>query len=104
MNKVVPTKAEIALPELLNAVAKNPVAELQRRPATTTLKVELMRIAQIKLRLRDLGAKPCHEDRLLRGWIQTGTYSDSISNKTATSKRRRQHGQERAEKPTQFHR
>jgi 23S rRNA (adenine2503-C2)-methyltransferase len=79
MNKVVPTKAEIALPELLNAVAKNPVAELQRRPATTTLKVELMRIAQIKLRLRDLGAKPCHEDRLLRGWIQTGTYSDSIS-------------------------
>jgi 23S rRNA (adenine2503-C2)-methyltransferase len=79
MNKVVPTKAEIALPELLNAMAKNPVAELQKRPATTTLKVELMRIAQIKLRLRDLGAKPCHEDRLLRGWIQTGTYSDSIS-------------------------
>jgi 23S rRNA (adenine2503-C2)-methyltransferase len=38
-----------------------------------------MRIAQLRLRLRDLGAKPCHEDRLLRGWIQTSTYSDSIS-------------------------
>ncbi len=29
-----------------------------------------MRIAHLRQRLRDLGAKPCHEDRLLRGWSQ----------------------------------
>jgi 23S rRNA (adenine2503-C2)-methyltransferase len=33
-----------------------------------------MRIAQLRQRLRDLGAKPCHEDRLLRGWSQVGSY------------------------------
>ncbi len=33
-----------------------------------------MRIAQLRLRLRDLGAKPCHEDRLLRGWCQVNSY------------------------------
>ena len=33
-----------------------------------------MRIAQLRLRLRDLGAKPCHEDRLLRGWSQVSSY------------------------------
>lgn len=33
-----------------------------------------MRIAQFRQRLRDLGAKPCHEDRLLRGWSQVGSY------------------------------
>ncbi len=33
-----------------------------------------MRISQLRRRLRDLGAKPCHEDRLLRGWSQVGSY------------------------------
>ena len=33
-----------------------------------------MRIAQLRQRLRDLGAKPCHEDRLLRGWSQVSSY------------------------------
>ncbi len=32
------------------------------------------RIAQLRQRLRDLGAKPCHEDRLLRGWSQLCSY------------------------------
>lgn len=29
-----------------------------------------MQIQQIRQRLRDLGAKPCHEDRVLRAWLQ----------------------------------
>jgi 23S rRNA (adenine2503-C2)-methyltransferase len=29
-----------------------------------------MRISRLRQFLRDLGAKPCHEDRLLRGWSQ----------------------------------
>jgi 23S rRNA (adenine2503-C2)-methyltransferase len=33
-----------------------------------------MRISHLRQRLRDLGAKPCHEDRLLRGWSQVGSY------------------------------
>ena len=33
-----------------------------------------MRIAHLRQRLRNLGAKPCHEDRLLRGWSQVGSY------------------------------
>ncbi|MBI3902907.1 MAG: RNA methyltransferase [Nitrosomonadales bacterium] len=33
-----------------------------------------MRIAHLRQRLHDLGAKPCHEDRLLRGWSQLGSY------------------------------
>jgi len=33
-----------------------------------------MRIVQLRQRLHDLGAKPCHEDRLLRGWSQVGSY------------------------------
>jgi len=33
-----------------------------------------MRIAQLRQRLRDLGAKFCHEDRLLRGWSQVCSY------------------------------
>ena len=33
-----------------------------------------MRISQLRERLRDLGAKPCHEDRLLRGWSQVSSY------------------------------
>ena len=33
-----------------------------------------MRIAQLRQRLHDLGAKPCHEDRLLRGWSQVCSY------------------------------
>jgi 23S rRNA (adenine2503-C2)-methyltransferase len=33
-----------------------------------------MRISQLILRLRELGAKPCHEDRLLRGWSQVCSY------------------------------
>ena len=38
-----------------------------------------MRIAQLCQRLRDLGAKPCHEDRLLRGWSQVGSYDRAHS-------------------------
>ncbi len=38
-----------------------------------------MRIAQLRLQLRDLGAKPCHEDRLLRGWSQVCSYDRSGS-------------------------
>jgi len=34
----------------------------------------LLRIAQLRQRLQDLGAKPCHEDRLLRGWSQVRSY------------------------------
>ena len=33
-----------------------------------------MRIAQLRQRLHDLGTKPCHEDRLLRGWSQVSSY------------------------------
>jgi 23S rRNA (adenine2503-C2)-methyltransferase len=33
-----------------------------------------LRISQLRQRLRDLGAKPCHEDRLLRGWSQACSY------------------------------
>ena len=29
-----------------------------------------MRIEQLRQRLRDLGAKPCHEQRVLRAWSQ----------------------------------
>ena len=38
-----------------------------------------MRIAQLRQRLRDLGAKPCHEDRLLRGWSQACSYDRAHS-------------------------
>ena len=33
-----------------------------------------MRISTLRQRLRDLGCKPCHEDRLLRGWMQQCSY------------------------------
>ena len=33
-----------------------------------------MRITHLRQRLRDLGAKPCHEDRLLRSWSQVCSY------------------------------
>ncbi len=33
-----------------------------------------MYISSLRQRLRDLGAKPCHEDRLLRGWSQSRSY------------------------------
>jgi 23S rRNA (adenine2503-C2)-methyltransferase len=33
-----------------------------------------MRISQLRQRLHDLGAKPCHEDRLLRGWSRVCSY------------------------------
>jgi 23S rRNA (adenine2503-C2)-methyltransferase len=33
-----------------------------------------MLISKIRQQLRDLGAKPCHEDRLLRGWSQVSSY------------------------------
>ena len=38
-----------------------------------------MLIAQLRQRLRALGAKPCHEDRLLRGWSQACTYDRAHS-------------------------
>ncbi len=34
----------------------------------------LTRISLLRRRLRDLGCKPCHEDRLLRGWSQVCSY------------------------------
>lgn len=39
----------------------------------------LLRIEQLRQRLRELGAKPCHEDRLLRGWSQIGSYDNPRS-------------------------
>jgi 23S rRNA (adenine2503-C2)-methyltransferase len=33
-----------------------------------------MRISHLRQRLSELGAKPCHEDRLLRGWSQVCSY------------------------------
>ncbi len=36
--------------------------------------ISMMRIAQLRQRLRDFGAKLCHEDRLLRGWSQACSY------------------------------
>jgi 23S rRNA (adenine2503-C2)-methyltransferase len=33
-----------------------------------------LRIAHLRQRLQALGAKPCHEDRLLRGWSQVSSY------------------------------
>ena len=33
-----------------------------------------MRITDLQQRLHDLGAKPCHADRLLRGWSQVCSY------------------------------
>jgi len=38
-----------------------------------------MRITHLRQRLRDLGAKPCHEDRLLRGWCQVCSYDKKHS-------------------------
>lgn len=38
-----------------------------------------MRLEQLRQRLRDLGAKPCHEERLLRGWSQVTSYDKSNS-------------------------
>lgn len=38
-----------------------------------------MRLEQLRQRLRDLGAKPCHEERLLRGWSQVTSYDKSHS-------------------------
>lgn len=38
-----------------------------------------MRISHLRQRLHDLGAKPCHEDRLLRGWSQVYSYDRKSS-------------------------
>jgi 23S rRNA (adenine2503-C2)-methyltransferase len=38
-----------------------------------------MRIAHLRQRLQILGAKPCHEDRLLRGWSQVCSYDRKSS-------------------------
>jgi 23S rRNA (adenine2503-C2)-methyltransferase len=38
-----------------------------------------MRIAHLRQRLHDLGAKPCHADRLLRGWSQVCSYDKKHS-------------------------
>ena len=47
--------------------------------ATTVQSALPTRVAQLRQRLRDLGAKPCHEDRLLRGWSQVGSYDRTHS-------------------------
>src|SRR3990167_3454271 len=44
------------------------------KPTLTPASYSPMRIAHLRQRLRDLGAKPCHEDRLLRGWSQVCSY------------------------------
>ena len=38
-----------------------------------------MRLSHLRQRLRKLGAKPCHEDRLLRGWSQACSYDKAHS-------------------------
>jgi 23S rRNA (adenine2503-C2)-methyltransferase len=38
-----------------------------------------MHISHLRQRLQGLGAKPCHEDRLLRGWSQVGSYDKKHS-------------------------
>lgn len=38
-----------------------------------------LRIIQLRQRLRELGAKPCHEDRVLRGWSQVCSYDKKHS-------------------------
>jgi 23S rRNA (adenine2503-C2)-methyltransferase len=38
-----------------------------------------LRIEQLRQRLRELGAKPCHEDRLLRAWSQISSYDNPRS-------------------------
>jgi 23S rRNA (adenine2503-C2)-methyltransferase len=38
-----------------------------------------MRISHLRQRLHELGAKPCHEDRLLRGWSQVCSYDRKSS-------------------------
>ncbi|HEY0721984.1 MAG TPA: RNA methyltransferase [Gammaproteobacteria bacterium] len=38
-----------------------------------------MRIEQLRQQLRELGAKPCHEERLLRGWSQVTSYDKANS-------------------------
>jgi 23S rRNA (adenine2503-C2)-methyltransferase len=47
--------------------------------ATTLQSALLTRVTQLRQRLRDFGAKPCHEDRLLRGWSQVGSYDRAHS-------------------------
>ncbi|MDP2144598.1 MAG: hypothetical protein Q8J80_10780 [Gallionella sp.] len=42
-----------------------------------------MRISHLRQRLRNLGCKPCHEDRLLRGWSQVCSY-DRKGSRAAT--------------------
>jgi len=37
------------------------------------------RLSQLRLRLRELGAKPCHEGRLVRGWLQLCGYDKKQS-------------------------
>ncbi len=38
-----------------------------------------MRISHLRQRLHELGAKPCHEDRMLRGWSQVSSYDRAHS-------------------------
>jgi 23S rRNA (adenine2503-C2)-methyltransferase len=38
-----------------------------------------MHIAHLRQRLHDLGAKQCHEDRLMRGWLQACSYDKKHS-------------------------
>ena len=39
-----------------------------------TVLTSAMRLSHLRQQLRDLGAKPCHEDRVLRGWSQVISY------------------------------
>jgi 23S rRNA (adenine2503-C2)-methyltransferase len=49
------------------------------KPALILASRSLLSIAHLRQRLRDLGARPCHEDRLLRGWSQVSSYDNKHS-------------------------
>ena len=42
-----------------------------------------MRISDLRQHLKNFGAKPCHEDRILRGWSQVSSY-DRVHSPSAT--------------------
>ncbi len=47
------------------------LSELSTQPSPPS---RLTRIEQLRQHLRSLGTKPCHEDRVLRGWSQASSY------------------------------
>lgn len=47
---------------------------LEFRAETSAHSPAPMRVSQLRQRLQQLGCKPCHEDRVLRGWSQVCPY------------------------------